>query len=635
MSWNYKFKTQMDYSKIKIIIWDLDDTFWKGTLSEGGVDAIPENIELVKTASRHGVINSICSKNTKDETLQRLNQMGVQEYFVFPSIDWTPKGERIKRMLKTMGLRPQNALFLDDNSQNLNEAKHYSPELMTSEPNIIKALVHYYEEKPESDAKLKRLGQYKVLEEKEAAKSEFSSNDEFLYACNLHVEIHEDCSSQLERIAELVQRANQLNYTKVRSTKEELEKLIGRDDVKAGWVSVYDKFGDYGMVGFYAVDTIKNECIHFLFSCRTIGQGVEQYVYAQLGYPKLTVVGEVISYVNNDVAPAWINQAKELHSSGNSLERSTRIKILFKGPCDLQGLTKYIKGDCDIDEEFTYVGKRGNVIVTQNHTVSICGILKYTKEEKKHLIEKNIFMDESYYDSHIFEKEYDVVFLSSVLENSIGIYQRRGTELILPFGSGMYPLTDKGEWNRYLYGEGRYDNDQNQFTEDFLKRFSEEYEFLGTSSPQEYISRLDFILSHLSQKTNLCILLGSELRHENEQRPWMVDREKKHKIYNDALRQWASSKGDRVRLLDINRVITRQEDYEGSINHFTVSVYYKLAQEVIALLNDIAGEDMLKETSRAAILQDFIIRKSKEWGKIILPSGIFKTLRDYYHKKEK
>ena len=77
----------MDYSKIKIIIWDLDDTFWKGTLSEGGVDAIPENIELVKTASRHGVINSICSKNTKDETLQRLNEMGVQDYFVFPSID--------------------------------------------------------------------------------------------------------------------------------------------------------------------------------------------------------------------------------------------------------------------------------------------------------------------------------------------------------------------------------------------------------------------------------------------------------------------------------------------------------------------------------------------------------------------
>ena len=49
----------MDFSNIKIIIWDLDDTFWKGTLSEGGISPIAENIELVKNTSVHGVINSI------------------------------------------------------------------------------------------------------------------------------------------------------------------------------------------------------------------------------------------------------------------------------------------------------------------------------------------------------------------------------------------------------------------------------------------------------------------------------------------------------------------------------------------------------------------------------------------------
>ena len=30
----------MDFSKIKLIIWDLDDTIWKGTLSEDGADGI-------------------------------------------------------------------------------------------------------------------------------------------------------------------------------------------------------------------------------------------------------------------------------------------------------------------------------------------------------------------------------------------------------------------------------------------------------------------------------------------------------------------------------------------------------------------------------------------------------------------
>ena len=28
----------IDYSKLKLIIWDMDDTFWNGTLSEGDIE---------------------------------------------------------------------------------------------------------------------------------------------------------------------------------------------------------------------------------------------------------------------------------------------------------------------------------------------------------------------------------------------------------------------------------------------------------------------------------------------------------------------------------------------------------------------------------------------------------------------
>lgn len=622
----------MDYSKVKIIIWDLDDTFWEGTLSEGGVKAIPGNIELVKCASRHGVINSICSKNSKEETIQRLREMGINDYFVFSSIDWTPKGERIRRMLRTMGLRPQNALFLDDNLQNLNEALHYSPDLMTGGPETTRELRNYFNSRPETDSALKRLSQYKVLEEKEEAKMEFTSNDDFLYACNLHVEMHEDCSQQLDRIAELIQRSNQLNYTKLRSSKEEIKSLINQENIKSGWVSVYDKFGDYGMVGFYAIDTIKNECVHFLFSCRTIGQGVEQYVYAKLGYPKLTVVGEVVSMVNNDPIPAWINQEKYVERDAEGVKGENKLKILFKGPCDLQGLTKYIKGNCEIDEEFTYVGKRGNVLSTQNHAASICGLLKYNQKEKQQLIEENIFMDEGYYDSQIFSKSYDIVFLSAVLENNVGIYRRKDTELLLPFSNGTYPLTDENNWGRYLRCEGKYDNGQNQFTEEYLRWFGQHYEFVGVETPEEYIARLDFIISHIPEKTRLCILLGSELRHESEQRPWMIDREKLHKVYNEALRKWAEEKKSRVYLLNINNVITKQEDYEGSINHFTVSVYYKLAQEVIQLLNEIAGLDLLEEKSKWNMLVDYTIRGIKRWSKNLLSRDLYNFCRNVYRQ---
>jgi hypothetical protein len=34
-------------NKIKLVIWDLDETFWKGTLSEEGIIPIQSNIELI------------------------------------------------------------------------------------------------------------------------------------------------------------------------------------------------------------------------------------------------------------------------------------------------------------------------------------------------------------------------------------------------------------------------------------------------------------------------------------------------------------------------------------------------------------------------------------------------------------
>ena len=98
----------IDYSKIKLVIWDLDDTFWKGTLSEGPIVSIAENIQLVRDLTDRGIVNSICSKNDYKPTVQKLKELEVDDLFVFKSIDWTPKGQRISKLIKDMGLRPVN-----------------------------------------------------------------------------------------------------------------------------------------------------------------------------------------------------------------------------------------------------------------------------------------------------------------------------------------------------------------------------------------------------------------------------------------------------------------------------------------------------------------------------------------------
>ena len=212
----------LDYSKIKLVIWDLDDTFWKGTLSEGPIVSIAENIQLVRDLTDRGIVNSICSKNDYEPTVQKLKELEVDDLFVFKSIDWTPKGQRISKLIKDMGLRPVNCLFLDDNIVNLNEASYYSTELMVAEPSEIAVLIEYCRNTPVSDSKHKRFNNYKVLEKKQEAKENSEDNIAFLWSTNTKVEIHKDCVEQIDRIVELVGRTNQLNFTKLRSTKEEL-----------------------------------------------------------------------------------------------------------------------------------------------------------------------------------------------------------------------------------------------------------------------------------------------------------------------------------------------------------------------------------------------------------------------------
>ena len=51
--------------EIKLVIWDMDETFWKGTISESKITTIDENIDIIKKLTARGIINSICSKNEK------------------------------------------------------------------------------------------------------------------------------------------------------------------------------------------------------------------------------------------------------------------------------------------------------------------------------------------------------------------------------------------------------------------------------------------------------------------------------------------------------------------------------------------------------------------------------------------
>src|SRR5689334_21320947 len=147
---------------VKLVIWDLDDTFWRGTLAEDEtVFAVEANLEIVRALSRRGIVNSICSKNDHGRAKAKLAEMGIWEHFVFPSIGFNPKGAAVAELIEAAALRADNVLFIDDNPSNLEEVKFYNPGIMTAAPEeILESLLDHASCAGKPDPELTRLKQY-------------------------------------------------------------------------------------------------------------------------------------------------------------------------------------------------------------------------------------------------------------------------------------------------------------------------------------------------------------------------------------------------------------------------------------------------------------------------------------------
>lgn len=571
-------------SKVKLIIWDLDDTFWKGTLSESmegsGIKYSVENCNLVRRLSERGIINSICSKNDKDIAEKELERLGMKEYFVFNSINWDAKGGRIKNIIKAMNLRAENVLFVDDNLTNLAEAEYVNEGLMTSLPEGISLLVKNIDSIGKEDGSLSRLNQYKVLEKKYQDSKDFSTNVDFLRNSGIKICIRQDVVNELERIYELIQRTNQLNFTKKRISLEELTELANNKMYKTGYVIAEDKYGKYGIVGFFAIQHNKLE--HFLFSCRTMGMGVEQYVYVYLGKPELEIVGSVSAVITkeND-GPDYIQLVDDLEndSKENAVKKS-ELSILFKGPCDLQVMTSYIEGlGQQMDKEFNFIDSKGNQADFYNHTVNILNSKYLGGEKIKELTSKFSFLSSESFQTSMFGKKYDVICISPLMDATLAVYKSKKENFLFPYGLYCKPINDKAYWNEYI--EKKVMTARSNFLKYELEDFSEEFD-LVEYTPKMIVDNIEKIITEIRKidvNTYVVILLLAELRYDGKKDDF-AGKEKIHKSINQEIKNRFSN-DENVYLLDVNRYIKSQGDYFDNINHYSKLVYYNMAKEFV------------------------------------------------------
>lgn len=338
--------------QVKLVVWDLDETFWKGTLSEEGITPIQAHIDMIKTLVDRGIMCSICSKNDFGDAKAALEALGIWDLFVFPHIQWSPKGKAIASMVAGMGLRAENVLFLDDNHLNLEEALFFNDGIMVEMGDRdLSGLLDLPELAGKDDSDRSRLAQYKVAETKQAEQRKGGlSNVDFLRQSDVKLRIITNVEDHMDRVLELLNRTNQLNFTKIRAnTADEraaLEDLLSSTGLHAGLIEVQDRYGDYGIVGFFCIRLRYSgtEMKHFAFSCRTLNMGVEQWVWNYLDRPEFEIAQPVASTLEDPETVDWISEVESFDGTEAS---DPAGRFCLVGGCDLQQVSFYCSSNRD------------------------------------------------------------------------------------------------------------------------------------------------------------------------------------------------------------------------------------------------------------------------------------------------
>jgi FkbH-like protein len=555
--------------KVKLVIWDLDETFWKGTLSEEGVTWIPENEELIVELTQRGIVNSICSKNTFEEVKSILSSRGLWDSFVFPVIDWTPKGQAVKGIIEDMGLRAVNVVFIDDNVGNIEEVKYFNEGIMTLTPDKIMDLLNspFAQGKPDTNGD--RLKQYKDLQAKVSdKKAKGISNLDFLKQSQINVKIETPSASDLPRINELIERTNQLNFTKNRTLFGTISELF-KGNAVAKKIHVRDKYGDYGLVGFVQIKD--NKFIHFLFSCRTMNMRIENYVKNKFeGISEENFVRTIMEEHTDFISDTDIQYDKDNFKQSKS-------KSLFIGSCDLDQSVYYLNSKYMVTE-FNSVSA-SNLDVRKDHTAMITqSINGYSQEQLSSMIGYDFLPKDMI--SRVIDQELDFIVISLLTDYSRNQYRHKKHGYTIAYEHFMLDLTDEESLNDWPSHLSEHKTELHQI-------FKRDFECIGPITPHDMKKNLEIIAEAVGPRP-LLLINASELDIV-----WQENKENfsytRHKELNDMV---DSICADNMRIVDVRKFVKSRNDLTDNPRHYSKRVYNMIAEEIKEITSDVTDLEL-------------------------------------------
>ena len=169
----------------KAIIFDCDNTLWRGILGEDGIDKIDMGVfskngkyynkvqRIITYLSHKGIIIGLCSKNNENDVLEVFKTHKdiflKEENVVIHKINWNDKATNLKEIAKELNIGLDSIIFVDDSPFEINLIKEHLPEVITIQvptniylyPSLLLKYVYKYFNLDSTKDDLKKTVMYK------------------------------------------------------------------------------------------------------------------------------------------------------------------------------------------------------------------------------------------------------------------------------------------------------------------------------------------------------------------------------------------------------------------------------------------------------------------------------------------
>jgi FkbH-like protein len=285
----------------KVIILDLDDVLWGGTVGETGWQGIslgghdPSGEAFVdfqrdlKALSRRGILLAIASKNEETvaiEAIAKHPEMVLKmDDFAGWRINWQDKAANIIDLMAELKLGVESAVFIDDSPVERARVREALPQLFVPEWPSDKRLyteallsLDCFDRPSLTDDDRQRVRMYAVDRGRKESQPQLNNLEEWLATLKTTVTVEELNQSNLPRVAQLLNKTNQMNLSTRRMSEADLHMWASEKDRRTWAFRVSDKFGDSGLTGILSLelDGSQARIIDFVLSCRVIGRKIEE-----------------------------------------------------------------------------------------------------------------------------------------------------------------------------------------------------------------------------------------------------------------------------------------------------------------------------------------------------------------------